>query len=100
MNTIATRITRLCGSLVVVGALLTLWTGSAVAQTAKSAGDSRGEWPQCLGPQRSGISTETALLAQWPVDGPKEIWRVPGGVGMSGLAISSGRLVTIVQKEG
>src|SRR5439155_22127017 len=31
---------------------------------------------------------------------PKEIWRATGGVGMSGLAISRGRLITLVQKEG
>ena len=58
------------------------------------------DWPQFLGPQRNGISSETGLLDQWPAGGPKEVWRVKGGVGMSGLAISRGKLVTLVQKEG
>ena len=58
------------------------------------------EWPQLLGPNRNGISAETGLLDSWPHDGPKEIWRVAGGVGMSGLAISRGRLVTMIQTDG
>jgi outer membrane protein assembly factor BamB len=59
-----------------------------------------GDWPQFLGPERTGISTETGLLAEWPAGGLKEVWRVSGGVGMSGIAISRGRAVTMVQREG
>ncbi len=58
------------------------------------------DWPQLLGPQRNGISAETGLLTTWPADGPPEVWRVPGGEGMSGLAISGGRLFTMVQGDG
>lgn len=58
------------------------------------------DWPQFLGPQRNGISAETGLLTDWPADGPPELWRVPGGEGMSGLAIRDGRLLTLVQGEG
>jgi len=57
------------------------------------------DWPQHLGPNRNGISAETGLIDDWPADGPKEVFRVPGGVGMSGLAISRGTLVTLVQKN-
>ena len=60
---------------------------------------SAGDWPQILGPQRNGLSSETHLIDRWPANGPKEIFRVTGGVGMSGLAISRGRLITMVQKE-
>lgn len=59
-----------------------------------------GEWPQILGPHRNGLSSETNLIDEWPATGPREVWRVRGGVGMSGLAISRGRLITLVQKEG
>jgi len=79
-----------------VGVLLGAATGNGVAQQP----DAKGEWPQFLGPQRNGLSKETGLLTAWPTNGPKQVWRVPGGVGMSGLAISRGRLVTLVQKEG
>jgi len=57
-------------------------------------------WPQFLGPHRNGRSDETGLLSQWPTAGPPEVWRVAGGMGMSGLVISGGRVITLVQKEG
>ncbi len=59
-----------------------------------------GNWPQFLGPERNGISPETGLLETWPADGPPEVWRTDGGVGMSGLVISDGALFTMVQKAG
>jgi outer membrane protein assembly factor BamB len=68
----------------------------AGASTAMRADD----WPQILGPSRNGISAEKNLLDAWPKGGPEELWRVPGGVGMSGLAISGGRVVTMVDSDG
>lgn len=70
------------------------------AERAAAQAEAKGEWPQFLGPQRNGISSETGLLDRWPDDGPKETWRVPGGVGSSGLAISRGRVLTLVQRGG
>ena len=67
---------------------------------AVPAGGQAADWPQFLGPTRNGISSETGLLDNWPEGGPKVVWRVPGGVGMSGLAIGGGRLLTLVQKDG
>src|SRR3954468_15219688 len=58
------------------------------------------DWPQHLGPSRNGISQEAGLLKAWPAGGPKEVWRVKGGAGMSALVISNGKLLTLVQKEG
>ena len=58
------------------------------------------DWPQFLGPNRTGISAEKNLLDAWPKDGLKVVWRGTGGVGMSGLAIRDGRLLTLVQREG
>lgn len=58
------------------------------------------DWPQFLGPQRNGISAEKGLVDAWPESGLKVVWRVPGGVGMSGLAIQGERLVTLVQRNG
>ena len=58
------------------------------------------DWPQFLGPHRNGISDETGLLDQWPTDGPKEVWRIEGGVGMSGVAVSRDRAITMIQKDG
>lgn len=72
---------------------------AAPAPCQEPAGEPR-DWPQMLGPDRNGISTETGLLETWPDAGPPEVWRVEGGVGMSGLAIRNGRLVTLVQRDG
>jgi len=58
------------------------------------------DWPQFLGPQRNGISAETGLIDTWPAGGPKEIWRVEGGGGMAGLAISGETLATLIQRDG
>ncbi len=83
---------KFCSCLFVVFA--TMNTGVTVeAQTGH-------DWPQFLGPHRNGISAETGLLDRWPAGGPKEVWRVAGGVGMSGLAIRRGRLLTMIQTDG
>ncbi len=79
---------------VVVALAMTVSAAPINAQT-----DAKGEWPQFLGPQRNGLSSETGLLDRWPEQGPKEVWRVPGGVGMAGLAISRSRVLTLVQRE-
>ncbi len=80
---------------VVIAFAVTIAAKPITAQT-----DAKGEWPQILGPQRNGLSSEMGLLDRFPEDGPKEVWRVPGGVGMSGLAISRGRVLTLVQRKG
>lgn len=67
----------------------------AFAQTDESS-----EWPQFLGAERNGISTETGLVDTFPEGGPPEVWRAGIGGGMSGVAISKGRLYTLVQKTG
>ena len=53
------------------------------------------DWPQWLGPQRNGISSETDLLQSWPADGPAVQWRTPLGNGFSGISIAEGRVFTM-----
>jgi outer membrane protein assembly factor BamB len=83
-------------------ALMTVMVSHAAAQpgSAGKLAGAKNEWPQFLGPQRNGISTETGLLDTFSPDGPKKVWQVKGGVGMSGLAVSRDRVLTLVQKEG
>jgi outer membrane protein assembly factor BamB len=76
---------------------MVLDTTAALADDTKPAKDGKPSWPQFLGPDRNGISRETGLMERWPDGGPKEVWRSPGGVGMSGMAIDGGRLVTMMQ---
>jgi len=53
------------------------------------------DWPQWLGPQRTGASPEKGLPTTWPADGPAERWRVPLGKGFSALSIADGRVFTL-----
>jgi outer membrane protein assembly factor BamB len=88
--------------IVVVNGVLAAVFGAVAWGQAETPGPGAAaqEWPQFLGPERNGISHETGLLSSWPTEGPPDVWRVPGGEGMSGLAIRGGKLFTLVQKGG
>jgi outer membrane protein assembly factor BamB len=58
------------------------------------------DWPQFLGPDRDGTSAETGLLDKFPVGGPEVLWRVPGGVGMSAIAVADDLAVTTWNGQG
>jgi outer membrane protein assembly factor BamB len=73
---------------------------AAILGTVDVYAQTEHEWPQFLGPNRNGISNETGLLDVWPENGPKVVWRTTGGVGMSGLAVSRGRMLTMIQTDG
>jgi len=51
-----------------------------------------GDWPQWLGPQRDGVSSETGLAA-WPRQGPKRLWLRDVGSGFSGPVCAGDRLI-------
>jgi outer membrane protein assembly factor BamB len=51
------------------------------------------DWPQFLGPNRDGISTETGLLPSWPKNGPPVLWQKEVGEGYSGPVIAGGKLI-------
>jgi outer membrane protein assembly factor BamB len=54
---------------------------------------SEAEWPQWRGPLRNGLSSETGLLKQWPVNGPAVAWSITNlGEGYGSLAIKADRL--------
>lgn len=57
------------------------------------------DWPQWRGPARDAVSHETGLLTRWPASGPPILWKVRGGEGFSSLAISEGRVYTLVDRE-
>jgi outer membrane protein assembly factor BamB len=51
------------------------------------------EWPQWRGPDRTGISTETGLLKEWPQSGPSEVWSISGlGSGYGSVSITGDRI--------
>lgn len=64
---------------------------------ARSAGTRpAGDWPQWRGADRSGVSSETGLLDEWPAGGPPLVWKATGlGSGFSSVAIHGGRAYTM-----
>jgi outer membrane protein assembly factor BamB len=57
-----------------------------------------GDWPQFLGPQRNGVSTETGLNWDWQTNRPKVLWKVPLGSGFSSLSVVGDRLYTMTRR--
>jgi outer membrane protein assembly factor BamB len=46
------------------------------------------DWPQWRGPDRTDVSRETGLLADWPTGGPPLVWTCDqAGIGFSGPAV-------------
>ena len=78
--------TRLAMTLLLLGAL-----------SSHSPGE---EWPQFLGKQRNGVSSEKNLLDAFPAAGPTIRWRIPGGVGMSAIAVQDDTAVTTWNADG
>jgi outer membrane protein assembly factor BamB len=57
------------------------------------------DWPQWRGPERTGISQERNLLAEWPAGGPPLRWRVDSaGDGYGTPAVAGGLLYVIGNK--
>lgn len=48
---------------------------------------SAGDWPQILGPGRSGIATSEKLVESLPNLGPKKLWEVRIGSGAAGVVV-------------
>jgi outer membrane protein assembly factor BamB len=68
-------------------ASLWLWFQCAGAQ---NPGD---DWPQLLGPQANGTSSETGLLDHWPTNGVPVLWSKVVGTGYSAPSVLGQRLV-------
>lgn len=76
--------------------LCVLFTSANPLDAAEPA--ARG-WPQFLGPDRNGVSQETNLIDAFGPEGPKVAWRVPGGIGMSGIALDGRQAVTMLERH-
>jgi len=64
-----------------------------------SASVSGDDWPQFLGVDRNGISSETGLLKSFGSSGPKVLWQTDLGVGMSGIAVQGDHAWTMYQDD-
>jgi outer membrane protein assembly factor BamB len=50
------------------------------------------DWPQYLGPNRNGTSSEKGLLRTWPEKGPEVLWTATVGKGFGGAAVKAGKV--------
>ena len=65
--------------------MVILWVSLVAAQ----------DWPQYLGPDRTGMSTETGFPIDWIKDPPKVLWKQPLGEGFGGAAIVGGKVYVL-----
>jgi outer membrane protein assembly factor BamB len=83
--------------LVFLGVVLGVAAGQAVLAQLKPG---PGDWPGWRGANRTGISTETGLLKEWPKDGPKLVWQITNlGGGYSTPSIAGGRIYVLATRE-
>jgi hypothetical protein len=65
--------------------------GTGVVTMGQSGQDT--DWPQWQGPERTGLSSETGLLREWPASGPAQIWSSNRlGRGYGSIAIKGDRI--------
>ena len=65
-------------------------TAIAIALGVRAAAE---DWPQFLGPERSGVYRGPALADTWGPQGPKVVWRTSIGQGFSGPVVVQGRVI-------
>ena len=53
------------------------------------------DWARWRGPDLNGISPEKGWQAQWPAEGPKQLWKASVGTGFSSFSVSDGRVYTM-----
>jgi outer membrane protein assembly factor BamB len=57
------------------------------------------DWPQFMGPNRDGSSPETGLARSFPKGGPKVVWKLKCGSGLSGPAVAGDAAVLFHRVE-
>ncbi|MDG2222213.1 MAG: PQQ-like beta-propeller repeat protein [Rubripirellula sp.] len=72
---------------IVLAACVSVHTTACLSVTAE-------DWPQFLGGDRNGTSPEVGLIDSIDAQSPAVAWRVPGGVGMSAIAVAGRYAIT------
>jgi outer membrane protein assembly factor BamB len=69
------------------------WILAGLSVLGLSMASNAADWPQFRGPQRTGVSSETGLLKEWPKEGPKLVWHARDiGDGYATPALAGNRL--------
>lgn len=58
------------------------------------------DWERWRGPELNGVSSETNWNTQWPVEGPRQLWKAAVGIGFSSVSVSHGAVYTMGNAEG
>jgi len=56
-----------------------------------------GDWPQYRGGSHDGVSADR-IVQEWPLTGPRQLWKKPLNSGFSSFAVSQGRAFTLVRR--
>ncbi len=77
-----------------------LTTLLSVAVLLSPVAGSGADWPNWRGPDRNGISSETATWSPQALAGsPRIVWESNVGIGFASVAVSNGRLYTLGNRE-
>ncbi len=57
-------------------------------------------WPNWMGPQRNGVSTEKDWSSNWPAAGLPVVWSREIGIGFSSISLAQGRLLSMGHVDG
>ena len=58
------------------------------------------DWPQLLGPNANGISSETGLVSKWGTNGPPIVWQKKIGTGYGAPSVRNNMVVLHHRVEG
>ena len=70
-------------------------TRSNTNQAASSTTATSDEWFRWRGPELTGISPDKSWNAQFPPEGPKQLWKQNVGTGFSSISVANGRVYTM-----
>ena len=87
------RCTRLVRDTKGIRRLGRAWGPAVLLTYLLAAPASAGDWPQILGPDRTGVAEQERLAERWPEAGPKLLWTKPVGEGTAGVAVQDESVV-------
>lgn len=99
---------RIVSLMIAVGLLGTLgtgfrgisWSPRGVSELLGPAPLFAGDWPQILGPERSGVATDERLAESWPASGLTPTWTYSLGQGYAGPAVVGQRVLVFHRVDG
>ncbi|HLP73515.1 MAG TPA: PQQ-binding-like beta-propeller repeat protein [Bacteroidales bacterium] len=57
------------------------------------------DWPQYLGPNRNGVSSQQNIAREWSDKGPEVLWKVDLGIGFGGSVIREGKVYLLDRED-